>query len=168
MSDERVAQPAPLPGTDRLREALASRSLVLERELGHGGMSTVYLARDTRHARLIAVKVLRPDVPGGAERFLREIEVVSSLVHPNIVPLYESDSVDGAPYYMMPFIEGESLRQRLRRDGRLEIPEAVRFARDVGDALAFAHGQGVIHRDIKPENILLHAGQPGATRARRN
>jgi serine/threonine-protein kinase len=158
MNDEGRAPTVAAPGLDRLREALASRSLLLERELGHGGMSTVYLARDTRHARLLAVKVLRPDVLGGAERFLREIEVVSSLVHPNIMPLYESGSVDGAPYYMMPYIEGESLRHRLRRVKRLDVPVAMQLAREIGDALAFAHARGVIHRDIKPENILLQAG----------
>jgi len=143
---------------DRLREALAQRSLALERELGRGGMATVYLARDLRHDRLVAVKVLRPDVSMGAERFVREIEVVSPLVHPHIVPLYDSGTVDGAPYYVMPYIEGDSLRQMLRRQGRLSVSESVRVAGEIGEALEFAHSRGIIHRDIKPENVLLHAG----------
>jgi eukaryotic-like serine/threonine-protein kinase len=142
---------------DRLREALAERSLALERELGRGGMATVYLARDLRHDRLVAVKVLRPEVSMGAARFAREIEAVSHLAHPNIVPLYDSGMVDGAPYYVMPYIEGDSLRQLLRRQGRLSISESVRVAGEIGEALEFAHSHGIIHRDIKPENVLLHA-----------
>ena len=143
---------------ERLREALAERSLVLERALGRGGMATVYLARDLRHDRLVAVKVLRPEVSTGAERFVREIEVVSPLVHPHIVPLYDSGTVDGAPYYVMPYVEGDSLRQMLRRQGRLSVSESVRVAGEIGEALAFAHTHGIIHRDIKPENVLLQAG----------
>src|SRR5881296_1870786 len=105
----------------RLLEALAAHSIDLDRELGRGGMSVVYLAHDRRHDRLVAVKVLLPDVPAGAERFLREIKLVSPLTHPHIVPLYDSGAVDGAPFFVMPYVEGESLRQRLQREGRLEV-----------------------------------------------
>jgi serine/threonine-protein kinase len=143
---------------DRLRAALAERSIVLDRELGHGGMSVVYLARDLRHDRLLAVKVLRPGVPTGTERFLREIKLVSPLVHPHIVPLFDSGAVDGCPFFVMPYIEGESLRRRLQREGRLDIAEAVQIAGEIGEALEFAHGREILHRDIKPENILLQGG----------
>ena len=139
----------------RLREALAARSIDLDRELGRGGMSVVYLARDRRHDRLVAVKVLLPDVPAGAERFLREIKLVSPLTHPHIVPLYDSGTVDDAPFFVMPYVEGESLRQRLQREGRLEVDEALRIAAEVAEAIEYAHERGVLHRDIKPENILL-------------
>jgi TolB-like protein len=140
---------------ERLRRALAERSIALDRELGRGGMAVVYLARDLRHDRLLAVKVLLPDVPAGTERFLREIKLVSPLVHPHIVPLFDSGAIDGRPFFVMPYIEGESLRQRLQRGGRLGVAEAVQIAGEVGEALAFAHGRGILHRDIKPENILL-------------
>jgi eukaryotic-like serine/threonine-protein kinase len=103
-------------------------------------MSVVYLARDLRHGRLVAVKILRPDVPAGAERFVREIRAISLLVHPNIVPLFDSGAVDGFPFFVMPYIEGESLRQRLRREGRLEIADAVRIGGEIGEALEFSHG----------------------------
>ena len=149
--------------TGQLRSALAERSIALVRELGRGGMSIVYLARDLRHDRLVAVKILRPNVPAGAERFAREIKVSSLLVHPNIVPLFDSGSVDGFPFFVMPYLEGESLRQRLRREGRLQVGEAARIAGEVAEALAFAHGHDVLHRDIKPENILLHAGHAVVT-----
>jgi serine/threonine protein kinase len=148
---------------DRLRSVLAGRSLTLDRELGRGGMSIVYLARDLRHNRLVAVKVLRPGVPMGAERFLREIETISPLAHPNIVPLFDSGIADGTPYFVMPYIEGESLRRRLRREGRLEIADAVRIAGEIGGALQFAHEKDILHRDIKPENILLEAGHAVVT-----
>jgi serine/threonine protein kinase len=143
---------------DRLRAVLADRSISLDRELGHGGMSVVYLARDLRHDRLLAVKVLRPGVPTGTERFLREIKLVSPLAHPHIVPLFDSGTVDGRPFFVMPYIEGESLRRRLEREGRLEVAEAVQIAGEVGEALEFAHGREILHRDIKPENILLQDG----------
>jgi serine/threonine protein kinase len=143
---------------ERLRSALAERSIALDRELGHGGMSVVYLARDLRHDRLLAVKVLRPGVPAGTERFLREIKLVSPLVHPHIVPLFDSGAVDGYPFFVMPYIEGETLRQRLQREGRLGIGEAVQIAGEIGEALEFAHGREILHRDIKPENILLQGG----------
>jgi serine/threonine-protein kinase len=145
---------------ERLRRALAERSIALDRELGRGGMAVVYLARDLRHDRHVAVKVLLPDVPAGTERFLREIKLISPLVHPHIVPLFDSGAIDGRPYFVMPYIEGESLRQRLRREGRLGIGEAVQIAGEVAEALAFAHGRGILHRDIKPENILLADASP--------
>jgi serine/threonine protein kinase len=150
---------------ERLRSALAERSIALDRELGRGGMAVVYLARDLRHDRLLAVKVLRPDVPAGTERFLREIKLVSPLVHPHIVPLFDSGAIDGRPFFVMPYIEGESLRQRLQREHRLGIADAVQIAGEVGEALEFAHGRGILHRDIKPENILLGypSRDPGAT-----
>jgi len=150
-----MASPA---GPDRLREELACRSIALDRALGRGGMSVVYLARDLRHDRLLAVKVLLPGIPAGAERFLREIMLVSPLAHPHIVPIYDSGVADGAPYFLMPYIEGETLRQRLRREHRLEIDVAVKIADEVSEALEFAHARGILHRDIKPENILLQAG----------
>ncbi|MGH7497434.1 MAG: serine/threonine-protein kinase [Gemmatimonadales bacterium] len=150
-----MASPA---GPDRLREELARRSIALDRELGRGGMSVVYLARDLRHDRLLAVKVLLPGIPSGTERFLREIMLVSPLAHPHIVPIYDSGAVDGAPFFLMPYIEGESLRRRLSREPRLEIEEAIQIAGEVGEALEFAHARGILHRDIKPENILLQAG----------
>jgi TolB-like protein len=143
---------------ERLQSALAERAIALDRELGHGGMSVVYLARDLRHDRLLAVKVLRPGVPAGTERFLREIKLVSPLVHPHIVPLFDSGAIDGCPFFVMPYIEGESLRQRLKREGRLGIDEAVQIAGEIGEALEFAHGREILHRDIKPENILLQGG----------
>jgi eukaryotic-like serine/threonine-protein kinase len=148
---------------EQLRSVLAERSLALERELGRGGMSVVYLARDLRHNRLVAVKILRPGMPTGAERFVREIETISPLVHPNIVPLFDSGVAAGTPYFVMPYIEGESLRRRLQRVGRLEIVDAVRIAGEIGEALEFAHGRGILHRDIKPENILLEAGHAVVT-----
>ncbi len=123
-------------------------------------MATVYLAADLRHGRQVAVKVLRPELSAslGAERFLSEISTTAKLAHPHILPLHDSGQAEGFLFYVMPFIEGESLRQRLTREGSLPVEEAVRIAREVADALAYAHSHGVIHRDIKPENILLQAG----------
>jgi serine/threonine-protein kinase len=144
----------------RLRTALAGRYEV-EHELGRGGMAVVYLARDTRHERRVAIKVVLEDLGGGPEvtdRFLREIRTTAQLHHPHILPLYDSGEAGGLLYYVMPFVEGESLRERLEREGPLAVGEAVRIAREVADALAFAHERGVVHRDIKPENILLAAG----------
>jgi serine/threonine-protein kinase len=142
-----------------LTGALAERYRI-ERELGRGGMATVYLARDLRHDRLVAVKVLQRDLAQslGAERFLQEIQIAARLSHPNILPLHDSGEVDGCPCYVMPYIEGESLRGRLQRAGALPLAEALRITREVGDALAHAHTQGIVHRDIKPENVLLAAG----------
>jgi serine/threonine-protein kinase len=144
---------------ERLTTALA-QSYRLERELGKGGMATVYLGEDLRHQRRVAVKVLRPDLSAivGAERFLNEIRVTANLQHPHILPLYDSGSADGLLFYVMPFVQGESLRDRLNREKQLPIDEAVRIAREVASALDYAHRQGVIHRDIKPENILLQDG----------
>ncbi len=143
----------------RLAAALAGR-YAIERELGAGGMATVYLARDLKHDRRVALKVLRPELAAalGPERFLREIRTTASLAHPHIVPLYDSGEAGDALYYVMPFVEGESLRARLAREGPLPVGEALQIARDVADALGYAHGRGVIHRDIKPENILLEGG----------
>ena len=132
----------------------------LERELGAGGMATVYLARDLKHDRDVAIKVLRPEVGAtlGAERFLLEIRTTANLRHPHIVPLYDSGEADDFLYYVMPLVEGESLRDRMTRERQLPIDEALRIAREVADALSYAHARGVIHRDIKPENILLEGG----------
>ena len=149
--------------SERLQTALAEHSIALDRELGRGGMSIVYLARDLRHSRLVAVKILRPGVPAGAERFMREIKIISSLVHPNIVPVFDSGTVDGFPFFVMPYIEGESLRRRLQREGELETSEAVRIAGEIGEALEFAHRHDILHRDIKPENVLLQAGHAVVT-----
>ena len=145
----------------RLADALGGR-YTLERELGRGGMSIVYLARDHRNERPVALKVLRPDLAPslGPERFLREIKVAAALTHPHILPLFDSGVADGMLFYTMPYVEGETLRHRLIRQKRLPVADAVAIARDVADALAYAHRQGIVHRDIKPENILLEAGHP--------
>jgi eukaryotic-like serine/threonine-protein kinase len=144
----------------RLTTALADRYR-LERELGQGGMATVYLAQDLRHDRKVAVKVLRPELAAviGAERFLAEIKTTANLQHPHILPLFDSGAADSFLFYVMPFIEGESLRDRLTREKQLPIGDAVRIATEVAGALDYAHRHGVIHRDIKPENILLHDGR---------
>jgi serine/threonine-protein kinase len=144
----------------RLTAALADRYR-LERELGAGGMATVYLARDLRHDRDVAIKVLRPELAAviGAERFLSEIRTTANLQHPHILPLHDSGDARGALYYVMPFVEGESVRDRLAREKQLPIAEAVRITSEVASALDYAHRHGVIHRDIKPENILLHDGR---------
>ncbi|MDH3732944.1 MAG: protein kinase [Gemmatimonadota bacterium] len=144
---------------DRLNEALAGRYSI-ERELGEGGMATVYLARDERHDRLVAIKVLRPELSEaiGARRFLAEIKTTANLQHPHVLPLFDSGEADGLLFYVMPYVEGESLRDRLNREGSLPIEDAVRITREVADGLEHAHGAGVVHRDIKPENILLSGG----------
>jgi serine/threonine-protein kinase len=133
---------------------------VVERELGRGGMSTVYLAQDTKHQRPVAIKVLRPELAEilGPTRFLREIRIAARLIHPNILPLHESGDAGGLLYYVMPYVSGESLRQRLQRGGALPIDDVLRITREIAEALAYAHAQGIVHRDIKPENILLEAG----------
>jgi Tol biopolymer transport system component len=143
----------------RLVEALADRYR-LERELGAGGMATVYLAHDLRHDRSVAVKVLRPELAAviGADRFLAEIKTTAALQHPHILPLFDSGQADGFLFYVMPLIEGESLRDRLNREHQLPVDDSVRLAKEIGSALDYAHRHGVIHRDIKPENILLHDG----------
>src|SRR6059058_1599072 len=139
--------------------ALASRYR-LERPLGQGGMATVHLAQDLRHRRRVAVKVVRPEFATGlgVERFLREIEIAATLNHPHILAVHDSGEAAGILYYVMPYVEGKSLRDRLRRDMRLPLEEALQIAREVADALGYAHQGGVIHRDIKPENILFQAG----------
>jgi serine/threonine-protein kinase len=147
--------------TDRLGTALADRYRILSR-LGEGGMATVYLAEDLKHKRRVAVKVLKPELAAvlGAERFVQEITTTASLQHPHILPLFDSGEADSFLYYVMPYIEGETLRQKLDRETQLGIDEAVKITTEVADALDYAHRQGVIHRDIKPENILLHDGRP--------
>ena len=144
---------------DRLKAALAERYAV-QRELGSGGMATVYLAEDIRHERHVALKVLKPDLAHalGPERFLREIKITARLTHPHILPLLDSGEADGFLFYVMPFVEGESLRDRLDREKQLPIEDAVQIAREVADALSYAHSHDVLHRDIKPENILLESG----------
>src|SRR5438094_165319 len=147
-----------------LQGALAGRYR-FEREVGRGGMATVYLAQDLKHRRPVAVKVLHPQLTAnvGADRFLREIEIAASLNHPHILTLIDSGSADGLLYYVMPFVEGESLRGRLAREGRLPVGEAVELTRKVAGAHAYAHSRGVFHRDVKPENVMLHEGEPMVT-----
>jgi tRNA A-37 threonylcarbamoyl transferase component Bud32/tetratricopeptide (TPR) repeat protein len=145
--------------TNRLTAALSHRYRI-ESEIDTGGMATVYRARDLKHDRTVAIKVLRPDLAEaiGADRFLREIRTTANLSHRNILPLFDSGDVDGLLYYVMPFVEGESLADRLKREGQLPVEDAVQLAREVAEALAYAHEEGVIHRDIKPANILLERG----------
>jgi serine/threonine-protein kinase len=146
---------------DRLGAALSGRYSI-ERELGRGGMATVYLARDLRHRRHVALKMLHPELSAvlGSERFLKEIELTANLQHPHVLPLFDSGEVEGLLYYVMPFVDGEALRRRLERERQLPVAEAVRITCEVADALQYAHKHGVVHRDIKPENILLHDGRP--------
>jgi serine/threonine protein kinase/Flp pilus assembly protein TadD len=150
--------------TDRLKKALSDR-YALQRELGSGGMATVWLAHDFKHDRDVALKVLRPELAAflGTERFLAEIRTTARLQHANIVPLFDSGEADGFLYYVMPCIEGESLRTRLDREKRLNVDAMLAIARPVAQALSYAHDHGVVHRDVKPENILLSRGQPFVT-----
>src|SRR3954471_439705 len=143
----------------RLQSALADRYR-LEREVGAGGMATVYRAEDVRHDRRVALKVLRPELAAviGAERFLAEIKLTDNLPPPHILPLFDSGEADGYLFYVMPYVEGETLRDRLTREKQLPVPDAIRIAEEVAGALDYAHRHGVVHRDIKPENILLHDG----------
>src|SRR3954471_21618511 len=131
----------------------------IEREIGRGGMATVFLARDVRHARRVALKVLDPELGAvlGAERFLSEIRVTANLQHPNLLPLFDSGEANGLLYYVMPFVDGETLRARLEREKQLPVEEAVQLAIAVAGALDYAHRHGVIHRDLKPENILFQS-----------
>jgi serine/threonine-protein kinase len=146
---------------DRLSAALEGRYRI-EGELGQGGMFTVYLAEDLKHDRKVALKVLRPELAAvlGAERFVTEIKTTAGLQHPHILPLFDSGEAAGFLYFVMPYIEGETLRDKLSRETQLGLEEAVRITVEVADALDYAHRRGVIHRDSKPENILLHDGRP--------
>ena len=145
---------------DHLTSALADRYRII-REIGAGGMATVYLAQDVRHGREVAIKVLRPEVAGAlsGDRFTREIAVTANLDHPGILPLLDSGNAAGIAYYVMPFVRGESLRARLSRERQLPVEDALDITRAVGDALTYAHAHGVVHRDIKPDNILLSGNQ---------
>src|SRR5690242_16542644 len=142
-----------------LQAALGDRYR-LERELGRGGMATVYLAQDLRHDRPVALKVMHPELAAsvGPERFQREIRTTARLQHPHILPVLDSGEAAGQLWYTMPYVEGESLRDRLRRERQLPIDDALQLTREVADALGYAHEKGVVHRDVKPENILLTHG----------
>ena len=146
---------------DRLNAALQGR-YEIERELGEGGMATVYLAQDLKHRRSVALKVLKPELAAvvGGDRFLAEIETTANLQHPHILPLFDSGEADTVLFYVMPYVEGETLRDRLDREKQLPVDEAVRIATAVANALQTAHERGIVHRDIKPANILLSRGEP--------
>ncbi len=145
----------------RLNAALEGR-YTIERELGEGGMATVYLADDIKHERKVALKVLKPELAAlvGAERFLAEIKTTANLQHPHILPLFDSGEADGFLFYVMPYVEGETLRDRIDREKQLPVDEAVGLASKIAGALQHAHEHGVIHRDIKPGNILIQGGEP--------
>ena len=149
---------------DRLSAAL-SGSYRIEREIGVGGMATVYLAHDLKHDRQVALKILRPELTAamGTDRFPREIHIIAQMQHPHILPLYDSGATEGFLYYVMPFVEGESLRARLARVGQLPIHEAVRLLHEITDALSYAHARGIVHRDIKPDNVMLSGRHAAVT-----
>ncbi len=157
MADDTRSAPSSFPPVDALGDGLFAERYRIERLLGRGGMATVYAAEDIKHHRRVALKVLDRECRAalGGERFLREIEVTGNLQHPNILPLFDSGEVGELLYYVMPLVEGHSLRARLSEQGQLPIEEAVRIATDVANALDHAHHRGIVHRDIKPENILL-------------
>src|SRR5881409_3697047 len=146
--------------SERVRASLAGR-YTIERELGRGGMATVYLARDLKHDRPVALKVLRPDLAAvlGSGRFLREIQIAAHLTHPHILPLHDSGETDGFLYYVMPYVEGESLRERLDREEFLPVEDVVGLTKGIASALDYAHRQNVVHRDMKPENVMLYEGE---------
>src|SRR5438445_21816 len=158
------SEPPVADSVARLRAALADQ-YAIERELGRGGMATVYLASDLKHRRTVAIKVLRPEIASllGPDRFVREVEIAARLNHPHILALYDSGDADGFLFYVMPYVAGESLRHRLDREKQLSLDEALAITRQVASALAHAHARNVIHRDVKPENILLHEGEAMVT-----
>ena len=147
-------------GLEDLRTTLGDR-YEITREIGTGGMAVVYAATDRRHGRAVAIKTIKPDIATGtaADRFVREIQVAAGLLHPHILPLLDSGAAGEVLYYTMPLVEGESLRDLLRREHQLAVPEALRLTREIADALEYAHLKGILHRDIKPANILLHHGR---------
>ena len=150
----------PEPSTPPLRGRLLDDRYLIERPLGRGGMATVFLARDVRLGRDVAVKVLAPELGApSSQRFHREIRIAATLRHPNLVPVFDSGEVDGLLYFVMPHVVGESLRARLRAERQLGVAETLAVARDVAAALDFAHARGIVHRDVKPENILLEGGR---------
>src|SRR5690606_10466500 len=149
---------------ERLNRALDGHYRI-ERQVGQGGMATVYLAEDLKHRRQVAIKVLRPELSAtlGTERFLREIELAAKLQHPHIVPVYDSGSADEMLYYVMPYIEGESLRDLMRREGPLPLDRAAEIIREAASGLGYAHDHGIVHRDVKPENIMLRGAHAAVT-----
>jgi serine/threonine-protein kinase len=145
---------------ERIRDSF-SDTYTIDRELGRGGMATVYLAQDAKHERLVALKVLHPELAAslGPERFLREIKLAARLNHPHILPLHDSGDTNGFLYYVMPYVEGESLRDKLDREQQLSVEEAVHHGRAIAFALDYAHRQGIVHRDMKPEIGMLYEGE---------